>query len=104
MRNTPTYKLYELQMLLQNEATRIITASSRKTAVSLGYADGDDMVARVLKLKRNEFFKSMPADVNPGLWQDVYITKDGTTEIYIKLQKSKDDKGIIISFKRSERE
>jgi hypothetical protein len=35
----------------------------------------------------------------PGLWQDVYRTSDGPIELYIKIQKSNDGKGVIIQFK-----
>lgn len=101
MKKTPTYDLDELKELLQDEETRIISLDDIKEAVSLGYADDDEMVARVLKLKPKEFYKSMPAKKFQKLWQDVYYTYDGSTKLYIKLQKSFNGKGVIVSFKHS---
>jgi motility quorum-sensing regulator/GCU-specific mRNA interferase toxin len=94
------YDLYELKDLLKNPATRIITGLSRREAVSVGYASSSDMVKRVQELRKNEIYKTMESEKVPGLWQDVYRTNDGAIQLYIKLQKSFDGKGIIIQFKR----
>lgn len=98
---TPTYNLEEIKELLQDENTRHISLDDMKEAVSLGYADDEDMVARVLKLRPKEFHKTMPALKLQNVWQDVYYTYDGRTKLYIKLQKSFNGKGVIVSFKRS---
>lgn len=95
----PHYVLDTLKMLLLHEATRIITRSGRQGAALLGYFDGESMVSRVLRLTSREFFKSMTTYGNSRIWQDVYRTNDGDVGIYVKLQKSLDDKGVIISFK-----
>lgn len=101
MKTTPTYDLDELKRLLADSATRIICQRDRAEAASLGYADDDDMVERVNQLRPDELFKSMPAAKRPGLWQDVYKTDEGNGDkLYIKLQKSNDGKGVIISFKK----
>lgn len=84
---------------LQHESTRIITRSGRQGAAMLGYFDDKAMVARVLCLATQEFYKSMTTHGNTKIWQDVYRTKEGDVGIYIKLQKSMDNKGVIISFK-----
>jgi motility quorum-sensing regulator/GCU-specific mRNA interferase toxin len=65
----------------------------------LGYFDDESMVARVLLVTSREFYKSMTTHGNSKIWQDVYRTNDGNMGIYIKLQKSLDGKGVIISFK-----
>lgn len=95
----PHYGLDMLKMLLLHEATRIVTRSGRQGAVLLGYFDEESMVARVLKLSAQEFYKSMTTHGNSKIWQDVYRTNDGNVGIYIKLQKSLDGKGVVISFK-----
>ncbi len=96
----PHYVLSEISELLSDENSRVITRRDRREAVSLGYADDEAMVERVHKLRRNEFFKSMTSNYNIKLWQDVYKTSDGDEGLYIKLQKSPEGKGVIISFKR----
>ena len=94
------YDLEEIKNLITDPNTRIITRSSRLTAVSLGYASADDMVERIKKLKKTEIYKTMESLTKPGLWQDVYITSDSGVDVYIKLQKSMDEKGVIIRFKK----
>lgn len=84
--------------MLQNQSTRSVTRRAVKDAVSLGYCDVDEMVDRVCKLNRKEFCKTMTRDSDHTLWQDVYKTEDEDCNIYIKLQKSHDGKGVIISF------
>lgn len=102
--NRAHYNLEEIQSLLQNKATRIITRLTKKMAFNLGYKDEDAIVKRVRELKRNEIFKTMTSDYDHTIWQDVYntidTTEDGQTVIlYIKIQKSKDGLGVVIDFK-----
>jgi len=100
MKKEPTYDLEEIKELLKKEETRHITQSARQGAVSLGYADDEDMARRALKLIPSEFDKTMQSIKRSVLMQDVYYTYDGTTKIYIKLQISwHEKKGVIISFK-----
>lgn len=95
----PTYSLEEIKQLLKNPDTRIIRRRDRLIAASLGYADDDDMVARIIRMTSDEFYKTMEAEEVPGLWQDVYKTseRDGT-RLYIKLQIHAGS-GVVISFK-----
>jgi len=95
----PHYGLDALKILLLHESTRIVTRSGRQGAAILGYFNDESMVARVLRLNQLEFFKSMTIYGDSKVWQDVYRTNDGEVGIYIKLQKSLDGKGVIISFK-----
>ncbi|MBC7961953.1 MAG: type II toxin-antitoxin system MqsR family toxin [Steroidobacteraceae bacterium] len=95
----PHYGLDALKMLLLHESTRIVTRSGRLGAAMLGYFDDEAMVSRVIRLVPREFYKSMTTYGNSRIWQDVYRTKDGNVGIYVKLQKSLDGKGVIISFK-----
>jgi len=99
--NIPSYDLEEIKELLQHWTTRYIAFDDLKEAVSLGYADDDDMVNRVCQLTKKEFHKTMPSEKFRGLMQDVYYTYDATTRIYIKLQIRRDGKGVIVSFKRA---
>lgn len=100
-KNEPTYDLDEIKDLLRNEETRAISDRDRVEAVKLGYADDNEMVARVLKLSSNEFYKTMESRTYSSSMQDVYFTYDGNKRIYIKLQISFNGKGCIISFKEA---
>jgi hypothetical protein len=100
----PHYGLDALKMLLLHDSTRIVTRSGRQGAAMLGYFDDESMVARIVRLASREFYKSMTMYGNSRIWQDVYRTNDGEVGIYIKLQKSLDGKGVIISFKQLDEE
>jgi motility quorum-sensing regulator/GCU-specific mRNA interferase toxin len=95
----PHYNLDTIKMLLLHDATRIITRSGRQGAAALGYFDDESIVGRVMRLEPRECYKSMTTHASSKVWQDVYRTQDGQVGIYIKLQKSMDGKGVIISFK-----
>ncbi|MBI5234995.1 MAG: type II toxin-antitoxin system MqsR family toxin [Deltaproteobacteria bacterium] len=97
----PRYNLGELKRLIENAKTRHITRSSVLDAGKIGYSD-TEIINEVLSLKQNEFYKSMKAELKPGLWQDVYKPTRNGLKLYIKLQKSFDGKGVIISFKKAE--
>ncbi len=66
----------------------------------MGIIGKEEIVARVLQLRPDEIYKTMTADLKPGLWQDVYKTQEACIPLYIKLQKSYDGKGVVIQLKR----
>ena len=52
-----------------------------------------------MALNETHFYKYMPAEKVPGLWQDVYkVTYEGI-RVYLKLQINFANNAIIISFK-----
>lgn len=96
----PHYSLNQLQDMLSDEHTRIITRTCKREAAQIGYFDDDMIVERVLRLTRKEFDKSMTVYGNSQLWQDVYKSDDGDRFLYIKLQLSAGkDQAIVIQFK-----
>ena len=96
----PFYDLQELKMLLKTPKTRHITFSSFQTAVEIGFASHKEMVDVVLKLVPADFHKTMPSEKIEGTFHDVYRKNIKGITIYIKLQKSLQGKGVIISFKK----
>lgn len=100
---TPTYKLDDIKRLLEDPNSRIITEESHDTAILIGYHSEEEMVGAVLLLDDSDFYKTMPSNKKPGLFHDVYKTKDPSgRKLYIKLQISVTGCGVIISFKRDE--
>ena len=67
-------------------------------AARLGF-DERDIIACVLGLKPGDFYKSMEATALPGLWQDVYRPSFMGAALYVKLQISRVDDAVVISFK-----
>jgi len=97
------YDLAELKDLIQR-GCRIVRDSAMTDAVLIGYSSIDEVLERVLKLRKCEIYKNMEADKCPGLRQDVYRTYDEDEDgnkinLYIKLQKSPSSKAVVISFK-----
>ncbi|MCP4116077.1 MAG: hypothetical protein GY737_11855 [Desulfobacteraceae bacterium] len=95
-----TYNLCELQALLRDPATRRVTTKAEINASSVGIIGKEEIVARVLQLRPDEIYKTMTANLKPGLWQDVYKTQEAGIPLYIKLQKSYDEKGVVIQLKK----
>ena len=94
-----TYGLKELQELISNSNTRVITRSSRESALNeLGYYE-EDIVRCVLELNMSNIYKTMEARQVSGLMQDVYHKEVDGKLLYIKLQKNYSRKGVVISFK-----
>ena len=52
--------------------------------------DEEAVVAVIAGLSGRDFGKSMPPDVNPAVWQDVYRPVAGSRELYVKFTRSKD--------------
>lgn len=98
--NKPAYALEQVQWLVgQGEITCVISE-----AAILG---GDDLkidragiVDVVLSLTSDDFYKTMEAELRPGLWQDVYRRSSGEVELYIKLQIDRSGRAVVIQFKQ----
>ena len=60
----------------------------------------DDICDCILNfLAETYFYKSMPSENCPGLWQDVYKINYQGTRVYLKLQISFAGRTVVISFK-----
>lgn len=99
------YGLKKLQKFFSSKATRIITKTAQKGAVSIGYMNETDIVGVINKLCPQHFYKSMTTHQSSQLWQDVYKFKDVENNIYIKLQLSINEKqAVLIQMKKDEGE
>ncbi len=100
----PHYNLEELKELVRKERW-IVTRKAEMGAVELGFSHCE-IREIILNLRREDFYKSMTSYRNHKLWQDVYkprvLSNEEYIELYLKLQKSSDEKCVVISFKRSE--
>ncbi len=96
------YDLKKIKSLLCAEESREITRTSRKGAAALGCMAVEEMLTIIDTLTQKHFYKSMTAQHDTSLWQDVYkILDESENKIYIKLQLSPDKKkAIVIQFKR----
>ena len=93
----PTYSLAEIQRQVQ-AGRYVVTRSTVQGAALLGL-DEADVLACVAGMTRAEFYKSMPAERVPGLWQDVYRPTYQGHALYVKVQQRADTWAVVISFK-----
>lgn len=97
---SPHYDLKELQSLVKNGCWTIPPAHF-KEATEQGFSR-TDIVDTVMSLTPKVFYKAMPSEKLPGLWQDVYKPQRNGIKLYVKLQKSYDGKKcVVISFKKA---
>ena len=94
----PYYDLERIKMLVREGLYRV-TLSARQDALAVG-VDADGVRNCVLTLDQTHFYKSMPAEKVPGLWQDVYRLCYQGVKVYLKLQIYFDSNAIVISFKQ----
>ena len=97
----PTYDLLLIQKKVGRRFERVITGTAADGARALGLAE-EQIIECVLSLDSSMFFKTMPAEQCPGLWQDVYRAPYQGQLIYVKLQVSTQGKAVIVSFKRKQ--
>ncbi|MFZ3073407.1 MAG: type II toxin-antitoxin system MqsR family toxin [Thermodesulfobacteriota bacterium] len=98
--NKPYYDLGELKKLIGDEDTRIITQASLKDAATINFSL-TEIIDTVQSLGSSDFYKTMPAEKRENSNQDVYKPIKKGIKLYVKLQKSSDDKCVVISFKKA---
>lgn len=98
----PYYPLTQVQALADAGRYRI-TGTALTDAGELGF-DQTDIKACVLALSIADFHKSMPAQRQAGLFQDVYRPIYCGHQLYVKVQITRwdatDETVVVISFKR----
>jgi motility quorum-sensing regulator/GCU-specific mRNA interferase toxin len=96
-RRGPTCPLKDIQRRVL-AGTFAVTQSAEEGAALLGF-DQSDIVACVLALTTNDFYKTMQSERKPWLWQDVYNPVYLDKELFVKLQISVGGSAVVISFK-----
>jgi hypothetical protein len=92
----PTYSLAQMKGLIR-DGSWIVRESALDSALEMGFDDEDISDCIVNYLEETHFYKTMPAEKNPALMQDVYhITYHGH-RIYVKVQINV--LAVVISFK-----
>ncbi|GBE41724.1 mRNA interferase MqsR [bacterium BMS3Bbin09] len=95
----PTYDLKKLKKLIANEETRHFTKTSIVNAFGLGFSV-TEIIDVILSLENSNFYKTMPKRDCVGIWQDVYHSTGKGFDLYIKLQETPKNTGVIINFKQ----
>lgn len=92
------YNLDEVKNLIKTGQFRITEKASINAEQCFSFS-GRDIIKVILEIERENLYKSMTADFDNHLWQDVYHKPINKTQTgYIKLQIS-NEKTVIIQFK-----
>lgn len=94
-KGAPHCKLFVVKALVEEGAVRT-THAARLGATALGF-DFDDMLAVVMALSADDFYKSMTSHADHRVWQDVYRPSTLAGAVYVKLTVI--DDVLIVSFK-----
>lgn len=94
----PTYPLQEIKKLISENMYRI-TQSALNGALELNLDENDICECICDTLTEDDFYKTMPSEVMPSLWQDVYKVRFHRIPIYLKMQINKKKNVVVISFK-----
>ena len=94
-KSTPHRKLTVVKAMVKAGQVRT-TRAAREGGVALGF-DFDAMLAVLLALTRNDFYKSMTSHADHRVWQDVYRPTTLVGNVYLKLTVI--DDVLIVSFK-----
>jgi hypothetical protein len=100
-RRRPHYPLKAIKAAFSDAARLNRTKSADKGAEDLEM-DEQDVVDVIADLASRDFDKSMPSDINPAIWQDVYKTIIDHRELYVKFTLDKHGDLLLISFKENE--
>jgi motility quorum-sensing regulator/GCU-specific mRNA interferase toxin len=100
----PTYPLDRIKQLLDAGACVVTGKAEQDARSELGLARSA-VEQCVRALSPSDFYKTMPSEKVPGLYQDVYRPvfrtpfHQGGIEVYCKVQINKQGKAVIVAFK-----
>ena len=94
-KNTPHCRLAVVKEMVKAGRVRT-TKTAREGGVALGF-DFDAILAVLMALTKNDFYKSMTSHADHRVWQDVYRPTTQAGEVYLKLTVI--DDVLIVSFK-----
>ena len=97
-KRNPTYDLEAFKNTFSNAKNLNITTTALRSASALG-VDRQGMVDIIQTMKRSHFYKSMTAERNHQLWQDVYHVPSELGLLYVKFSDDTIHQFLLLSFK-----
>jgi motility quorum-sensing regulator / GCU-specific mRNA interferase toxin len=94
----PTYALEDIKSSL-SDGKYVLTVSGLQGALQMGFEAEDVVDCICEELGASHFYKTMPSEKVPGLWQDVYRIRFRGQRVYLKVQINARGYAVIISFK-----
>jgi MqsR (Motility quorum-sensing regulator) toxin of toxin-antitoxin system len=81
---TPRYDLDLIKLLVRSGRWTIgLTPAQHVRQMDM---DVEDVADCLLRLRAEDYYKSLPCDHFPGVWQDVYRPAYGGRSLYVKVQ------------------
>jgi len=100
-RRKPHYPLKTIKAAFADVTRLNRTMTAADGAEELGM-DEQEVVDVIAGLTGRDFDKSMPSDINPAIWQDVYKPIIEGRELYVKFTLDAQGELLLISFKENE--
>jgi motility quorum-sensing regulator/GCU-specific mRNA interferase toxin len=97
-RRQPHYPLKTIKAAFSEPARMNRTMTAANGAEDIGM-DEPAVVDVIAKLTSRDFDKSMPSDIDPAVWQDVYKPTVKGRELYVKFTLDARRELLLISFK-----
>jgi motility quorum-sensing regulator / GCU-specific mRNA interferase toxin len=100
-RRQPRHKLRAIKAAFADISRLNRTMTASDGADDLGM-DDQAVVDAIAGLTAADFDKSMPSEVNPAIWKDVYKPIIGGRELYVKFTLDAAGALLLISFKENQ--
>ena len=100
-RSQPRYPLRTVKAAFADVTRMNRTMTATDGAEALGM-DEQAVVDVIARLAARDFDKSMPSELNPAMWQDVYKPVVTGRELYVKFTLDARGEMLLISFKENE--
>jgi motility quorum-sensing regulator/GCU-specific mRNA interferase toxin len=97
----PHYPLNTVKAAFADATRMNRTMTAASGADDLGL-DEQAVVEVIACLTARDFDKSMPSEINPAIWQDVYKPVAGGRDLYVKFTLDARGELLLISFKENE--
>lgn len=94
----PTYDLHAIKSRFSNTRSLAATTTAITDAAALGFTRYD-MIKTIQTIEAGHFYKSMTANTNIHLWQDVYHVPSPVGFLYIKFTADVITEFLLLSFK-----
>ena len=94
----PTYDLVAFKKAFASVERLAVTGTALRSAAALGFGRAE-MVMTIETMQRGHFCKSMTANTNPRLWQDVYHVPSQAGVLYVKFTADAVTEFLLLSFK-----
>jgi motility quorum-sensing regulator / GCU-specific mRNA interferase toxin len=97
-KRTPRYSLKTIKALFSETSSLIATKTAIQGAAERGYGS-EEIVAIIQTMEENHFYKSMTANHNNAVWQDVYHVPHADGPLYLKFTDNGGSDLVLLSFK-----